>query len=180
MIKPSPKLLLAGAVFAIAAAVLFAFTVVAGLDKRDEPEPRPTLQATVGKTMLNVAPNNFCTNVRAQECDQPRKPARLSVEPGQAIVISLPDYITSRPWFLTVQRLDTRTRTAWLDHVTHTEPAGATLVLKSTDDVLVTAVEISVPSDVLDASGDIPSQAVWGIDTLAESVAKDYALVQKP
>lgn len=180
MIKPSPKLLLAGAVFAVAAAVLFAFTIVAGLEKRDEPKPRPTLQATVGDRMLNVAPMQFCTNVQASACDTAQRPVKLPVEFGQAIVISLPEYITERPWFLTVQRYDAKRGQAKLDTITHVDPAEATLVLKSTEDLWVAAVEINVPSQYQDASGNLIAQAVWGIDTTPDSVSEDFALVQKP
>ncbi|MGX9297386.1 DUF2771 family protein [Tsukamurella paurometabola] len=176
MIKPSPKLLLAGAVFVVAAAVLLAYAIVAGLDKRDQPGPRPALQATVGKTMLNVAPMQFCTNVRAAQCDAAQYPAKLPVEAGQAIVISLPDYITERPWFLTVQRYDAKRGEAKLDTITHVDPASATLVLKSTEELWVAAVEINVPSQYQDAQGNLIAQAVWGIDT----TPKDFALVQKP
>lgn len=175
MIKPSPKLLLVGAAYVVAVVVLFAFTFVAALDKRDQPAPRPTLQATVGTTLLDVAPMQFCTNVQAAACDVPQRPVKLPVEFGQAIVISLPEYITGRPWFLTVQRYDARRGEARLDTITHVDPAEATLVLKSTPDLWVAAVEINVPSQYQDAAGNLIAQAVWGIDT----TPKDYALVQK-
>ncbi|TWS18812.1 DUF2771 family protein [Tsukamurella asaccharolytica] len=176
MIKPSPKLLVAGAVFAVAAAVLLAYAVVAGLDKRNEPGPRPTLQATVGDQLVPVAPMQFCTNVQAGECDTPQRPAKMPVEFGKAIVISLPDYITERPWFLTVQRYDSKLGQPKLETITHLEPKSATLVLKSTEELWVAAVEINVPSQYQDASGNLIAQAVWGIDT----TPKDFALVQKP
>ncbi|BDD81078.1 hypothetical protein TPB0596_08410 [Tsukamurella pulmonis] len=176
MIKPSPKLLVAGAAFLVAAAVLLAYAVVAGLEKRDEPKPRPTLQATVGDRMLDVGPMQFCTNVQAAECDVPQRPVKLPVEFGQAIVISLPEYISERPWFLTIQRYDTRRGEATLETITHVDPAEATLVLKSTEDLWVAAVEINVPSQYQDVQGNLIAQAVWGIDT----TPKDYALVQKP
>lgn len=180
MIKPSPKLLAAAVVAVVAAAALLAYAVVAGLDKRNEPAPRPALQATAGKTMLDVSPMLFCTNVQASQCDTAQRPAKLPVEFGQAIVISLPDYITERPWFLTVQRYDAKRGRAKLDTITHVDPASATLVLKSTEDLWVAAVEINVPSQYQDAAGNLIAQAVWGIDTTPRSVAKDFALVQKP
>jgi len=180
MIKPSPKLLLAGAAVVVAVAVLFAFTFVAALKNRDEPKPRPALQATVGKTMLNVAPMQFCANVQASQCDVAQRPVKLPVEFGQAIVISLPDYITERPWFLTVQRYDAKRGQAKLETITHVDPASATLVLKSTEDLWVAAVEINVPSQYQDASGNLIAQAVWGIDTTPKTITDDFALVQKP
>ncbi|KXO89257.1 DUF2771 family protein [Tsukamurella pseudospumae] len=180
MIKPSRNVLIAGVVFIVAAAVLFAFTISAALDKRAEPKPRPALSAAVGGQYEQVAPMQFCADVRALQCDQPRKPARMSVEPGQALVISLPEYITKLPWFLTVQRYDTKLGKATLETITHLEPERATLVLKSTHDLLLAAVEINVPSAAQDSSGAFIAQAVWGIDTLAASVTKDFALVQKP
>jgi hypothetical protein len=175
MIKPSRNLLIAGAVFVVAAAVVFAFTFAAVLRKNDEPKPRPALQAAVGTALVKVAPLQYCDNVRALQCDAPIRPTKLSVEPGQAIVISLPDYITDRPWDVTVQRYDTAAGKAVLETRTYVRPTEATLVLKSTDQLLLAAVEIRVPSDVQDSFGNLVSQAVWGIDTLA----KDYALVQK-
>ncbi|BDH55836.1 DUF2771 family protein [Tsukamurella sp. PLM1] len=180
MIKPSRKLLVAGAVFLVAVAVLMTYTVLAALDHRKQPEARPALQATVGATMLTVPPLQFCDDVAALRCDSPIKPPKLGVEPGQALVISLPDYITARPWFLTIQRYDTKLGEAKLETITHLEPEEATLVLKSTDDLLLAAVEINVPSTVQDQYGNLIAQALWGIDTLAPSVAKDFALVQKP
>lgn len=176
MIKPSPKLLLTGAAIVVVAAVVLAFAVVAGLDKRNEPGPRPTLDATVGDRMDHVAPMQFCTNVQASTCDTPQRPTKMPVEFGQAIVISLPKYITERPWFLTVQRYDSKLGQPKMETITHLEPKSATLVLKSTEDLWVAAVEINVPSQYQDASGNLIAQAVWGIDT----TPKDYALVQKP
>lgn len=176
MIKPSRNVLIAGAVFVVAASVLFTYSILAGVRHRDQPEPRPTLQATVGSTMLNVPPLQYCDDIAKLQCDPAIRPVKLGVEPGQAIVISLPEYITSRPWFLTVQRYDTRTGEAKLETVTHTEPTEGTLVLKSTDELLLSAVEINVPSAVQDQFGNLIAQSLWGIDTLA----KDYALVQKP
>ncbi|GAB3132212.1 hypothetical protein GCM10027289_19780 [Tsukamurella serpentis] len=180
MIKPSRNLLIAGAVFAVAVAVLMTFTVLAALDKRKQPAPRPVLSATAGATMLAVPPLQYCQNIARLECDAPAKPTKLGVEPGQAIVISLPDYITSRPWSVTVQRFDTESGKATVETTTHTRPTEDTLVLKSTDKLLLAAVEINVPSMVQDQFGNLVAQALWGIDTLAESVAKDFVLVQKP
>ncbi len=166
MPKPGPKLILAGAAVVVAAAVLFTFTVIAALHQREQPRPRPALHATVGSTLVDVAPRAFCTNVMSGQCDPSRGPERMPVEAGQAIVISLPNYITERPWFLTIQRYDTQRREPKLETITHVDPAKATLVLKSTDHLVLAAVEINVPSQYQDSSGNIIAQALWGIDTL--------------
>lgn len=176
MIKPSRNVLLVAAALFVVVAAIAAYTVVATMRTLDEPSPRPALKAAVGTALEKVRPMQYCSNVRELQCDPAARPVKLSVEPGQAIVISLPKYITSRPWDVTVQRYDTVKGEATLETQTHLEPTKGTLILKSTDALLLAAVEIRVPSDVQDQFGNLISQAVWGIDTLA----KDYALVQKP
>ena len=176
MIKPSRNVLLVVAALFVVVVAIAAYTVVATLRAADEPSPRPALAASVGTTLEDVHPMQFCTDVRALQCDAAATPRKLSVEPGKALVISLPKYITSRPWDVTIQRYDTINGQATLETRTHVEPTKDTLILKSTDALLLAAVEIRVPSDVQDQFGNLISQAVWGIDTLA----KDYALVQKP
>ncbi|WP_019200799.1 DUF2771 family protein [Tsukamurella sp. 1534] len=176
MIKPSRNILIGGAVFVVAVAVLFAFTFSAALKKRDEPQARPTLQAASGTQLVNVAPFHFCDDIATQRCDAPTRPAKIAVEPGKAIVISLPEYITSKPWDILIQRYDTKLGRATIQTETHVQPKEATLVLKSTEELLLAAVEIRVPSPIQDQFGNLIAQSVWGIDTLAS----DYALVQRP
>ncbi|ADG77463.1 hypothetical protein TPAU25S_02309 [Tsukamurella paurometabola] len=171
MIKPSRNLVIGGAVFLVAVAVLFAFTINAAVTKNQEPAPRPALSAASEGTLLKVAPLQYCdAEANPPSCDTPARPTRLAVEPGKAIVISLPDYITDRPWDVTIQRFDTTTGKASLETRTHVKPTEATLVLKSTDQLILGAVEIRVPSPVQDAFGNLVAQAVWGIDTLPDGL----------
>ncbi|MET9327835.1 DUF2771 family protein [Tsukamurella sp. NPDC003166] len=180
MIKPSRNVLIAGVVFVVAAAVLFAFTISAALDKRAEPRPRPALHATVGSKLVEVSPMGYCVDGPPRVCDAPTVPTAIPVEPGRAITISLPTYITERPWFLTVQRVDPRTGREQREQITHLQPTHATLVLRSTPDLLLAAVDISVPSTIQDPEGNLQAQAVWGINTLPESAPKDLAPAPQP
>ncbi|GAA1014790.1 hypothetical protein GCM10009551_102430 [Nocardiopsis tropica] len=170
MIKPSRNLVIGGAVFLVAVAVLFAFTINAAVKKNQEPKPRPALSAASGTALIKVAPLQYCEEVAQPKCDAPARPTRVAVEPGKALVISLPDYITDRPWDVTIQRFDTTTGKASLETRTHVRPTEATLVLKSTDQLILGAVEIRVPSTVQDAFGNLVAQAVWGIDTLPDGL----------
>ncbi|KXP03627.1 DUF2771 family protein [Tsukamurella pseudospumae] len=175
MIKPSRNVLIAGVVFIVAAAVLFAFTISAALDKRAEPRPRPALHATVGETKVDVGPMLYCTDVRTQQCDRVVGAIRMPMTAGQAIVISLPDYITERPWDMRIERFDTRIGDWKVEQVTHVKPTAATLVLKSTEELRLATVTISVPSSVEDSSGNLLAQASWGINTLPDDVATKLA-----
>lgn len=165
MIKPSRGVLIGAGVFVVIAAVVFGFTFAAAAKTRDEPKPRPALQASVGTTLENVPPLQFCDDIRNLKCDPATKLVKITVKPGQAIVVSLPKTITSQPWVLTVQRYDPKLGKATLETTTHVKPTEATLVLKSTDEVRLAAVEIRLPSDVQDQFGNLVSRAVWGIDT---------------
>lgn len=166
MIKPSKSVLIGGAAFVLAAAVLFTYTFLAAARHRDQPEPRPTLHASVGTTLVDVAPLGYCTDVMTGQCDPAGAPSKLPVRPGAAIVVSLPEYITARPWSLTVERIDVATGLSIVEVTTHLQPARATLILKSTDKTLLGTVEIKVADAAQDQFGNLVTQAIWSINTL--------------
>ncbi|GAA4406262.1 DUF2771 family protein [Tsukamurella soli] len=172
MFLPSRRILAAAAGAIVVAIVVFALTAVAAVRHNRDTVDRPQLSVAVDRTLRYVGPYLFCDDVAKRQCDPQRTPADIPVEAGQSIIVSLPDYISKRPWDVSVQYLYPNGNST-ITSTPHLTPGESLIILKSTRQAMVAQIELHVPSAVQDTFGNLISQAVWAIDTLPPGYAPE-------
>jgi hypothetical protein len=160
--------------FAIAAiTVLLLVAVIGGsvaaLASGHEDNDVPYLHVANGNTLITVEPLIYCS-IEVTNCEgsPTKKPARIPVPVGDAVMVSLSSDLSVGPWTLVVQYLtkDGFDNTA---EVFYRSESKRTFTLASTRDRILATIEIKQPSQKEDAGGFIP-RGIWGIDTLPDGV----------
>lgn len=173
IIKPTKTVL---AVIAYAVVVLIVATVIVvtsvlhhrDLVREHPSDYRPKLSVATGTNLQRVAPIQFCADLATGDCDPVRQPAKTPTDAGHTLSIALPPYIQERPWSLLVQYYSPGTGEEKFRSETHIEPGESVVVLPATDEWLVAAVEITVPSTYQDQRGELVAQAKWSLDALPD------------
>ncbi|MDF0529829.1 DUF2771 family protein [Tsukamurella sp. 8F] len=168
--KPSRNVVIAAVAALVVAAIAIGLTVFAAVRHNRDAVDRPQLSVAGPSGLRYVSPYLYCDDVGQGRCDPKGSPAKIPLEPGQTIWVSMPSYISERPWDVSVQYLFPGGAST-VENTTHLEPGQSMLTLMSKPDALVAQIEVHVPSVVQDSFGNLLTQAAWSIDTLPAHLA---------
>ncbi len=159
------------AIFTIVAVLFVAVvaTSVALLTAGHQDDDPPYVQVASGTDFVRVEPLVYCTiDMSTCEGSPLDKPTRVPVDIGDTLVVSLSADLSVGPWTLIIQYL---TKDGYADggEMVYRSGSKHTIMVPSTKDKILAAIEIKQPSQV-EVDGGFAPRGIWGIDTLPDGV----------